>query len=198
MKPLDYQKKYNLLNGTNFSHNEFIADLTQDFLVFLEVGNSFKNIKGFENAVRAIRQKWDGIDKKTAGQLPEKLWNYFYASVIVKMREDLFPTEMERRRREKEENQRRQEEYRRWNDPFDGFDPFAHFSFLASLFFNSLVPKESFEILQLSTEATKDDVQSKYRELSKIYHPDKGGCQDKFIQLTEAKNKCLAYIGGIV
>ena len=195
MKPLDYQKKYNLLNGTNFSHNEFIADLTQDFLVLLEIGNSFKNIKGFENAVRAIRMKWDGVDKKTAGQLPEKLWNYFYASVIVKMREELFPSEMERRRKEKEQNQRRREEYRRWEDDmFGSFDPFAHFSFLASLFINSLVPKESFEILGLSTDANKDDVQSKYRELSKIHHPDKGGSQDKFIELTEAKNKCLAYI----
>lgn len=195
MKPLDYQKKYNLLNGTNFSHNEFIADLTQDFLVLLEIGNSFKNIKGFENAVRAIRMKWDGIDKKTAGQLPEKLWNYFYASVIVKMREDLFPTEMERRRKEKEEKERRREEYRRWEDDiFGSFNPFDHFRFLASLFINSLVPKESFELLGLSTDATKEDVQSKYRELSKIHHPDKGGSQDKFIELTEAKNKCLAYI----
>lgn len=195
MKPLDYQKKYNLLQGTNFSHNEFIADLTQDFLALLEVGNSFKNIKGFENAVRAIRMKWDGINKKTAGNLPEKLWNYFYASVIVKMREDLFPTEMERRRREAEEKKRRREEYKRWEDDmFGGFDPFARFSFLASLFFRSLIPTESFEFLGLPTDATKEDVQSKYRELSKIYHPDRGGSQEKFIELTEAKNKCLAYI----
>jgi DnaJ-domain-containing protein 1 len=110
------------------------------------------------------------------------------------MREDLFPTEMERRRREKEENQRRQDEYRRWNDPFGGFDPFARFSFLSSLFFNSIVPKESFEFLGLTIDATKDDVKSKFRELSKIHHPDKGGNNDKFVELTEAKNKCLAYI----
>lgn len=195
MKPLDYQKKYNLLHGTNFSHNEFVADLTQDFLALLEVGNSFKNIKGFENAVRAIRMKWEGINKKTAGILPEKIWNFFYATVIVKMREDLFPSEMERRRREAEEKKRRREEYRRWEDDmFSDFDPFARFSFLASLFFKSLIPTESFEFLGLSTDATKEDVQLKYRELSKIYHPDKGGSQEKFIELTEAKNKCLAYI----
>lgn len=198
MKPLDYQKKYNLLQGANFSHNEFVADLTQDFLTLLEVGNSFKKLKGFENAVRAIRMKWDGIDKKTAGNLPDKLWNYFYASVIAKMREELFPNEMEKLRREKEESKRRREEYRRWEweeqELFGGWNPFDYFSFLLGILKSQTIPTSSFEFLNLELNATQDDVKKRYRELAVVYHPDKGGNNDKFIELTEAKNKCLAYI----
>ena len=198
MKPLDYQRKYNLLQGINFSHNDFVADLTQDFLTLLEVGNSFKNLKGFENAVRAIRMKWDGINKKTAGNLPDKLWNYFYASVIAKMREELFPNEMEKLRREKEESKRRREEYRRWEweeqELFGGWNPFDYFSFLLGILKSQTIPTSSFEFLNLELNATQDDVKKRYRELAVVYHPDKGGNNDKFIELTEAKNKCLAYI----
>ena len=196
MKPLDYQRKYNLTQGVNFSHNDFVADLTQDFLTLLEVGNSFKNLKGFENAVRAIRMKWDGINKKTAGNLPDKLWNYFYASVIAKMREELFPNEMEKLRREKEESKRRREEYRRWEEQelFGGWNPFDYFSFLLGILKSQTIPTSSFEFLNLELNATQDDVKKRYRELAVVYHPDKGGNNDKFIELTEAKNKCLAYI----
>lgn len=56
------------------------------------------------------------------------------------------------------------------------------------------IPTESFQFLGLSTNATKNDVQKRYYELSKIYHPDAGGSHEKFIKLTEAKNKCLNYI----
>lgn len=190
MKPLDYIKKYNLDNGVNFSHNEFISDLTLDFITLLEVGNARGNIKGYNNAVNAIRMKWDGIDKKTAGQLPEKLWNYFFASVIAKLREELFPEEMQRQRQEKEDWKKRKADWERMEREEDSWI----FGFFLHSLFSKQKPVTSFQLLGLETEATMDDVKGAYRKLSMIHHPDKGGNRDKFIEITEAKNKCLAFL----
>jgi len=55
-------------------------------------------------------------------------------------------------------------------------------------------PSEAFQILELKIESTIDDVKAAYRKLSMVHHPDKGGSQEKFIELTEAKNKCLTYL----
>jgi hypothetical protein len=190
MKPLDYIKKYNLDKGVNFSHNEFISDLTMDFITLLEVGNARGNIKGYNNAVNAIRMKWDGIDKKTAGQLPEKLWKYFFASVIAKLREELFPEVMERQRQEKEDWKKRKEDWERMEKEEDSWI----FGFFLHSLFSKQKPSSSFQVLGLETDATLEDVKGAYRKLSMVHHPDKGGNRDKFIELTEAKNKCMAYL----
>jgi hypothetical protein len=190
MKPLEYVKKYNLDQGVNFSHNEFISDLTMDFITLLEVGNARSNIKGYNNAVNAIRMKWDGIDKKTAGQLPEKLWNYFFASVIAKLREELFPEEMQRQRQEKEDWKKRKTDWERMEREQDSWI----FGFFLHSLFSKQKPISSFQTLGLESDATLDDVKVSYRKLSMLHHPDKGGNRDKFIEITEAKNKCLAFL----
>ena len=190
MKPLDYIKKYNLDKGVNFSHNEFISDLTLDFITLLEVGNARGNIKGYNNAVNAIRMKWDGIDKKTLGQLPEKLWNYFFASVIAKLREELFPEEMQRQRQEKEDWKKRKADWERMEREQDSWI----FGFFLHSLFSKQKPSSSFQALGLSSEATLEDVKGAYRKLSMVHHPDKGGNRDKFIEITEAKNKCMAFL----
>ncbi len=49
--------------------------------------------------------------------------------------------------------------------------------------------KEFFEILELSRNATKEDIKNAYRRLAKKYHPDinhSKNAQDKFIAITEA------------
>ena len=50
------------------------------------------------------------------------------------------------------------------------------------------------ELNRRNTYLTKEDVQKAYRSLSMQHHPDKGGDNNKFIQITEAKNKCLAFL----
>lgn len=45
----------------------------------------------------------------------------------------------------------------------------------------------------LSTDATEEDIKTKFRELAIKYHPDKGGDKDKFTALLEHKNKCLKW-----
>lgn len=261
MKPKHYVSKYGLNKGVNFEHNEFVRDLTNDFIGQIEMAkirNSDFNVKHFDQVVKEIRDKWDQIENKTLGQLPQKLWSYFYATVIVRAKESLFPeinqryqeidrmTEKElveylsdydhviwqsgvsgdydiwrsarkalgdnpylhymldrlqefkdqrdrarqeqRERQEQKERQEYQEQWQRrqrnWSD------------FLFGLLFGQtkVAPLASFQILKLSTKATEDDVKQAYRTMALKFHPDKGGDADKFIEVTKAKNECLAYL----
>lgn len=195
MKPIHYVKKYELSKDDKFNHKEFVSDLTIDFLSLLEVGKARENIKGYENAVNAIRMKWDGIDKKTRGQLPEKLWGYFYATVIAKMREQLFPEIMQARKEKREEAKRRREEWKRFEQEQerDFFHFFFGQAFLSGIFQKSVAPKSSFQTLGLSVDAGVDEIKKAYKQLSLKHHPDHGGKQSKFVEITEAKNKCLAW-----
>ncbi len=46
--------------------------------------------------------------------------------------------------------------------------------------------KNYYEILGLDKKATKDDVKKAFRKLAQKHHPDKGGSEDKFKEITEA------------
>jgi hypothetical protein len=201
MKSKEYVSKYSLSLGLkSHQHNDLIKDLSIDFIDLLKVGNAKENFKGFNNAVNAIRMKWDGINKKTVGSLPEKLWNYFYAAIIIKTKEELFPKEMEA---ERQKRIRRQKE-REWEDNFYKeqsnrfFDSILN-SYMA-MFFSSLnrKPIKSFETLDLPVEGTtSEDVNKKFKQLAIIHHPDKGGDHEKFIKITEAKNTCVSYLNSL-
>jgi hypothetical protein len=198
MNAKEYISKYKLSESDKFNHSEFVSDLTLDFLALLEIGKANENLKGFNNAVNAIRMKFDAINNKTVGNIPEKLWNYFFATVIVKFREKLFPVQMEQIRKEREEKKRMYEERKNWENKQFGFgasffDDMFFYAIIADLF-KSKIPEKSFELLELTTTATIDDVKSSYRKLSMLHHPDKGGNKEKFIELTDAKNKCLTYL----
>lgn len=194
MKTKEYVKKYNLNVSDKFDHSEFVADLTVDFITLLEVGKSTENIKGFDNAVRAIRMKFDAINNKTVGCIPEKLWNYFFATVIAKMREELFPEVMKKRQQEKEERKRDYERRKEWEKKDNDFWNRAFFGSMFGNLFKTRVPSDAFKTLELEEDATEVMVTKAYRKLSLIHHPDKGGKQNKFIEITEAKNKCLMYL----
>lgn len=43
---------------------------------------------------------------------------------------------------------------------------------------------------------SEDEVKQKYREMSKLMHPNAGGNEEDFIKLSEAYEKSLAYVGG--
>lgn len=199
MKPLHYIKKHKFVSREGrlvFDHNAVIEDLTLDFMALLEVGNASKSLKGYESAVRAIRMKWDGINKKVPGELPEKLWNYFYATRIAKLREEFFPKEMEYRRKEKREREQRRKEWER-DRYFGGINFENLFEFWFSNLLSSVqkisVPTNELEILQLNSTATEEDIKKSYRRLSMIHHPDKGGKQETFVEISRAKNLCLAW-----
>lgn len=46
-----------------------------------------------------------------------------------------------------------------------------------------------YEVLEVSEKATKDEINTAYRTLAKLHHPDAGGDTDKFTELTDAYKK---------
>lgn len=193
MKTKEYIKKYKLDKSDKFNHSEFISDLTLDFMALLQVGKAEENIKGFDNAVRAIRMKYDAINKKTVGCISEKLWGYFWATVVVKFKERLYPEIVQREQYERAEKKKVYEERKKREQRYDSYWDDIFFHSLLSEMFKQHKPIESFEILGLNIESTIEDVKKAYRNLCIQHHPDKGGKPEKFIEITNAKDKCLAY-----
>lgn len=200
MKTKEYVQKYGLDKSDKFNHNEFVADLTNDLITALEVGNGKGNIKGFNNAVNAIKMKFDAINNKTVGNI-EKLWNFFFATVVVKLKEELFPefvkNENEKREQAKKDYERRKRFEAGGNTGYlNEDDDFSYWFRMASMFnmFKAPIPTASFTVLGLSSDATEEDVKTAFRKLSLQHHPDKGGNAEKFTEIVEAKNKVLQYI----
>ena len=200
MTTKQYIQKYNLDKTDKFSHNEFVQDLSSDFIALLELNKANDNLKGFENSVRCIRMKFDAIANKTLGVFPEKLWGYFFAKVVAPLREELCPKDMQKRKQMQEEKRKQREQrraHRNWE--FEQFNDFifgAASDFFSFLFeqMKAIKPTQHFANLGLPDTANEQEVVSAYRKLSNIHHPDKGGKQDKFIEITDSKNKCLHYL----
>jgi hypothetical protein len=202
MKPKEYIKKYKLDVQEQFNHNNFIVDLTADFMAVIEYlasTNNF-NYNRFKIVIKEIRQKFDGISNKAKGKgLPESLWKYFYATVIIKVKNELFGDYLKKKEtayyKQREENQR----FYEWQS-FSSFSSFGTFDNMFNRFANFFIqasiptPVKSFEKLGLTSEATENSIKTAFRKLSLIYHPDKGGNANDFIKIIEAKNSCLAYV----
>lgn len=201
MKPNDYIKKYKLLEVKKFNHNDFVNDIKMDFMNLFEVTFDFSgkaNILGFENTVRAIRQKWDSINAKTGGVIPDKLWNYFFASFVAPTRDAMFPREMAKRKADYEERKEHRESMKQMRDDmFDDANSFRQ-SFFEDFWKRAMAGLRgvvnisgSLITLGLEGDCTAQDVRDSYRELSMKHHPDKGGNVKKFREITEAKNIVL-------
>lgn len=193
MKTKEYIKKYDLDKNDKFNHTDFINDLFTDFLTLLETSKGRDNIKGFENAINAIRMKWDVINNKTVGSLSEGLWKYFYASKICQLREKLFPEELRRRKKQKEDWEKQKEERKRFFEGSFGYEDWWN-GFIASLIKTNQRPTEAIIFFELGENFSVDDIKKKYRELSRKHHPDMGGKQENFVKITEYKNKLLSYV----
>lgn len=196
MKPKEFIKKHNLEKGwQSKKQDSFLQDFTSELLAFLELNKAENNIRGFENSVKVIRMKWDAISNKIPYGLPEGLWSYFWATIVVKLRDELCPKEMERRRKIVEEKKafwKKRREQERLLDEECRQAMFEHLAFLY-LSMSAVPPYKSFQYLGLPDSATAEEVTKRYRELSVKCHPDNGGSQEKFIELTEHKNKALKW-----
>lgn len=141
--------------------------------------------------------KFDAISNKTLGVFPEKLWNYFFATVVVKLREELCPKDMQRRREVQEQRQKeweRRNAQRAWEqEEFYNYFWEQNFLFMFSKS-QSVKPVNCFKVLGLSEDANDVEVKSAYKKLAVLHHPDKGGKQEKFVEITESKNKCLHWL----
>lgn len=199
MKPKEYIEKYGIQGGWNpKKQQDFLSDLTSELLAFCEYNKAENNIKGFDNSVKVIRMKWDSISNKIRFGLPEGMWRYFYATVIVKVREELCPADVARREKELEERRAEWERRKKIKEREKLFwDYLFRESMYERLFISiltlSATPTESFTFMELPTTASEDDIKTKFRELAMKYHPDKGGDKDKFTALLEHKNKCLKW-----
>jgi hypothetical protein len=85
MKPLDYVKKYKLSETDVFSHKLFAIDFGNDFISRLEVYRTFSsyNLNKFFDLIDEMENRFSQIDKKTKGNLPEKLWYYMYDEIMI-------------------------------------------------------------------------------------------------------------------
>lgn len=197
MKTKEYLDKYNLHKGWNTKiQNEFISDMTSELEAQLMLNKAEDNIRGFNNALRCLKMKWDSISKKIPYGIPEGLWNYFFATVVAPLREQMCPREMKRQREIREERQRRYEERKKMEHDFMEEMYQAHMNYWKNLLAHIVLasmPMDSFEYLGLTVDATVDDIQKKFRELALKAHPDRRGSQEKFIELTNHRNRCLKW-----
>tara|TARA_R110000803_G_scaffold196539_1_gene259837 strand:+ start:1874 stop:2074 length:201 start_codon:yes stop_codon:yes gene_type:complete len=49
----------------------------------------------------------------------------------------------------------------------------------------------SHELLQIEPPVTEDDIKKAYHKMCLVHHPDKGGDQQKFIEINEAYQELL-------
>lgn len=196
MKPTEYIEKYNLDKSSRFSHSDFIADLTSDFIALLEINKADNNLKGFDNALRCVKMKFDAIKAKTGTALNEKLWNFFFATVVAPMRETMCPKDMEVRRRANEAKRLAREAWKKSRDAERQWENDFYSDLFSRFFKTEEKPINELILLQLNhvAEITANVVNKAYRELAKTHHPDKGGNQEAFIAITNAKNRCLSWL----
>jgi hypothetical protein len=197
MKTKEYIKKYNLDIQSKFNHNDFINDLTVDFISQLEFHTStFQGLTlvKYQILVKQIREKWNNISLKSKEALPDKLWNYFYATVIAKVKEEYFKDYFAKIKREKEEKKKFWAQFNNGYDSF--FDNFFHNFWKERI--SSLLSGNNIDnylsTLGFDKIPVLDDLNKKYRELVMQHHPDKGGNSEMFQKITEAKNYILRYI----
>lgn len=81
-----------------------------------EIYNGFGNKdseRHFDAAVKQLKIKWEAISKQVRYGLSDGLWNYFFATEVIKLKETLCPSWKERRDIEHakyEERKRKREE----------------------------------------------------------------------------------------
>ncbi len=282
MKTLDFVKKYKLSQSDKFSHKHFAMDFGNEFISRLEVYKTFSSysVSKFFDLIDEMDNRWHQIDKKTAGNLPEGLWNYMYDAIMIPTIDVEFPQIyaikqiVDRANIHdlklilKEELGADDFTYRmyiediawEWNHKYAdnsigelGLQPNGYYSriekmvndknsYIVFYIFDELTYQlkkvaaakakiqfrihlkdrernkrtkmfdwwdfvssqgikankneyiSYFSLLNLTIESKEEDVKKSYRLLSMTKHPDKGGNKEDFVELTEAKNKCLEYL----
>lgn len=209
MKVKEYIKKYNLKTTklSSSGKNELIKDLSMDFLSMLdfykESPNQAYDYTRFKICVSQIKDKLDSIQNKSISfgspkesvVYWEKLWKYFYASFIVKIRDKEFGEYLNNKKKAYEERQKY------YYDPYADFvnDFWSHiydnvFNSLKKMCDNSEAMTPYLDILgidPIKEPPSREIVIKKYRELVKVHHPDAGGDRSTFEKITNAKNELL-------
>lgn len=286
MKTIEYVKKYNLSQTDKFSHKHFILDFGNDFISRLEVYRTFStySLTKFFALIDEMENKWNQINKKTAGNLPENVWDDIYYDIMLPTIDTEFPHVYEFKQKIDKSNlsqlnemlmyelypemtkgylSRIQEHHIgmaefEWDHKYTdnsigefGLKPNYYYNLLETeinkkdsytlyylfdeftyqlkkdaaekaavqfkIFIKERKKREQifdwfdyvysqgikvnkneyvyyFSTLNLTITAKEEEVKKNYRLLSMSKHPDKGGNKEDFVELTEAKNKCLEYL----
>lgn len=97
MKPKEYILKFKLDKGlTRDKVNAFMKELGNEFKELVPIRMPKQSItqadyNKFQHVVTEIKSKWDGVNKKIPGSLTDHQWNFFFASYILPVRNELFP-----------------------------------------------------------------------------------------------------------
>lgn len=207
MKAKEFVKKYHIDSSTHFDRDNFVEDMKYELVhLFNESYQSIHPVKRFERVVEDLKRKWDAIFNRSilSYEDAEKFWKFFYATEIINFRNLLFPDK---------EWKEYVHDYRYNNDPdfarrydcwqmheeMEDFEEKIRRAFYESLFNN--IKKQFFNIVKelsifdLTLETLSlESIQEKYRKLSKKYHPDLGGDEEAFKELTLAKDRLIEYI----
>jgi len=210
LKPREYINKYDLDSSSRFNRDEFISDIETDYLVFLDpllqlFGKDPRKctVPKFETVTTTIRAKWDGIFNKSIldKDTSDKFWRYFYATVIVKYRDKMFPNFKEDQVKKKKEDKRKWKQFRGpfaydhsgFADQYSNFFGFSSFDEYMKNFLDNIgslggKTEECYKILGITKDnPTDDDIKSQYRAMVKKHHPDAGGDPEEFRRITAAK-----------
>lgn len=96
MKVKEYIKKYKLSEENSFlDHEGFVTDLKADFQAMIEFHQKATwNHSKFMLCVKDIGSKFDSLANRTKHRhISKKLWGYFYATVIMKIKVEIFGKE---------------------------------------------------------------------------------------------------------
>ena len=208
MKPKEYIKKFKFENGYNKDQQkDFFADLSRELTSIYESFEKVDDEKSFDNSVNIIMDKWKAISNKIPFGLSDGLWNFFYATNIIPIKNVFCYTFKCRKDREKEIRNKREENRKKQEEIFRNKEEEIfrnkeeeikrqRKAYFEALFFASLscIPYESFKYFNLDIKASEEQILEAFRKKVLIVHPDKGGNKEKFVECIENKNKCLEWI----
>lgn len=105
MKPKEYVEKHKLsIVEARFDQRVFVKDFQVDFEALIGLHQRVAwNFTKFQVCVKDMRLKFDSIVRRSEQpQINEKLWSYFYASVVGPLKDEMFPEMQKRPKRERE------------------------------------------------------------------------------------------------
>lgn len=107
MKTKEIIAQLQIQNGVQKKQKEFFATLIKELD---DIYQSFENKdseRHFDAAVKILYSKWTSISKQIKTGLTDGLWNFFYATEIIKLKTELCPSWAERKRTEHEKYEAR-------------------------------------------------------------------------------------------
>ena len=120
MKTKEIIKEADIQNGAGFKKQEkFFAIMVNELESIYNSFGQKDSEHHFKAATKQLRIKWDSISRQIRYGLPDKLWNYFYATEVIKKKRELCVTWAEKQEREHQKYLARQKKHEEKRAEFD-------------------------------------------------------------------------------